>query len=610
MKKIILLILVSCVVLSSRFAFAADNAASNGSAQPQVMPANFDEELSRMSHADSEAAIIKIAEEAAAKCKTYDDFERFASGVKNLASEKPGFKYIDALYYAIAKARIGELAFLSQKNDIESGRLYMSVNESYRNEATDYLDKVLKSAQSKDLMLDAYLLKFLATKEEFRPQTAEAFLNDMADKISKYSDDSASNRRQLARMADEFANNGLSDCALKLKVAYAEKVDPKSAQEIFEDIKKDGDKNFAQGNMKGAAAIYNGYITAGKAYFDKDVMGAKVMEIAEKYFGANRYREARKYYESFAENYPDSKVIDYCKYKTALCLYYEKDYDNAAASLESFLGTYQNSVWFDRAFETLCRLYFSEFPKDKAMAGLQKLIDNYYRKNIGDFAYILMALLHYSDKEYDKALESLKKVDTDSVYSYAGDTIIADIKDIKKGSNPSYSFGSKDKYRLWEPAKPITIEMVPMEAGDTSAWLKAAGKGGDKKLEVTYTESGVPQVTVKPGSKIKFALSTLADEDHFAEYLQDKEDLSRLPKKVRDENEKDLIFLQWTSEGGKFVDGRQTRDKLWQAPDGPGNYKVSISADDFGLVREPDKGVRKDPAKDLSLIINVKAQGE
>ena len=117
-------------------------------------------------------------------------------------------------------------------------------------------------------------------------------------------------------------------------------------------------------------------------------------------------------------------------------------------------------------------------------------------------------------------------------------------------------------------------------------------------------------MTVKPGSKIKFALSTLVDEDHFAEYLQDKEDLSRLPKKVRDENEKDLIFLQWTSEGGKFVDGRQTRDKLWQAPDGPGNYKVSISADDFGLVREPDKGVRKDPAKDLSLIINVKAQGE
>ena len=41
--------------------------------------------------------------------------------------------------------------------------------------------------------------------------------------------------------------------------------------------------------------------------------------------------------------------------------------------------------------------------------------------------------------------------------------------------------------------------------------------------------------------------------------------------------EKDLLILQWTSGGGKFVDERQTRDKAWQAPNEPGQYKISIT---------------------------------
>jgi TolA-binding protein len=606
----LMMILVSCTLFLGPLAVWADNQTPEGSTAEKAAAVKFDEELSRMIHADSDAVIIKIAEEAVAKCKAYDDFEKFASGLKNMTAERPGFSHIAALYYAIAKTRMDELSYLSQKNDIESGRLYMSVNDSYRNEALAYLEKALNSSKSKDLILDAYLLKFLATKDEFQPQAAEAFLDDMATKISKYSDDSVLNKQQLARMADEFANKGLANYALKLKVAYAQKVDPKSAQETLEDIKKDADKNFAQGNMKAAAATYDAYITAESLYLKGDAMAAKVMEIAEKYFGANRYRDARKYYESFAENYPDSKVIDYCKYKTALCCYYEKDYTNAIARFEDFLSTYKNSIWFDRAFETAGRIYFCEFPKDNAIAGLQKLIDNYYRKNTGDFAYILVALLRYSDKEYAKALESLKKVDMNSVYSYAADTIAADIKDIKNGSNPSYSFGSKDSYKMWEPGKPITVEIVPMEAGDANAWLKGSGKGEDKKLEVTYTDSGAAQITVKPLAKVRFGLSTLVDEDRFSEYLQDKEDLSRLPKKVKDDDEKDLISLQWTSEGGKFADERQVRDRVWQAPTEPGAYKVSVLADDFGLVRSPDKGTRKDPAKEMSLIINVKAQGD
>ena len=131
--------------------------------------------------------------------------------------------------------------------------------------------------------------------------------------------------------------------------------------------------------------------------------------------------------------------------------------------------------------------------------------------------------------------------------------------------------------------------------------------GEDKKLEITYTDSGAPQIKVSPGAKIRFTFATLVDEDKFAEYLQDKEDLSRLPKKIKDDTEKDLLSLQWTGDGGKFVDERQTRDKSWQAPDEPGTYKISIVVDDLGLVRIPDKGIRKDPTKEIDLFVIVKS---
>ena len=44
---------------------------------------------------------------------------------------------------------------------------------------------------------------------------------------------------------------------------------------------------------------------------------------------------------------------------------------------------------------------------------------------------------------------------------------------------------------------------------------------------------------------------------------------------------------------------------MWQAPDQPGEYKISIVVDDLGLVRTPDKGIRKDPTKEIAIIVNV-----
>jgi hypothetical protein len=54
------------------------------------------------------------------------------------------------------------------------------------------------------------------------------------------------------------------------------------------------------------------------------------------------------------------------------------------------------------------------------------------------------------------------------------------------------------------------------------------------------------------------------------------------------------------------VNEYQTINKIWQAPDQPGQYKFSIRIDDFGLVRLPDKGLKKDPAKELVLVVIVK----
>jgi hypothetical protein len=37
----------------------------------------------------------------------------------------------------------------------------------------------------------------------------------------------------------------------------------------------------------------------------------------------------------------------------------------------------------------------------------------------------------------------------------------------------------------------------------------------------------------------------------------------------------------------------------------PGSYKVTAKTDDFGLVRTPDRGNRKDDAKDLTVTVVV-----
>jgi len=145
---------------------------------------------------------------------------------------------------------------------------------------------------------------------------------------------------------------------------------------------------------------------------------------------------------------------------------------------------------------------------------------------------------------------------------------------------------------MWEPYTSLNINIAPVNA-----------KG--EKLAVTYNAENIPQTKVRGGEKISFKMDQISDMDRFSEYLQDKEDASRLPKNVKEESEKDLVSITWSSGSGGFTDEKQSQDKAWQAPKQAGSYKVSVMVDDLGLVRHPDKGIRKDSASELSMIAVV-----
>lgn len=566
-------------------AFSADkdNAAVPG--------ANFTDIGARISQG-SPADALKLAEGALANCKTYDDYERLMAEL-NKTIQAQQAKNLDAIYYTAAKARLAELALLSASNDIQAGRLYMSVSEQYYNDASDYIEKAAGITTSKDLAVDLDILKFRIAAEKFQSDKLDGLLDQIAVRIIAYSNNPAMNNEKLTRATETLEKMGLAGYALKLKVAYMSKADKNSAETVLEGIKKGADQQFAQGDPRSAAKLYDQYLKTGQECFTKDVMAPKVMEIAEKYFAAGRFREARPYYEFYRREYPDSKVLDYCDYKIAVCFYNEKDMISAVQSLQAFLDTYKNSIWFDKAFETLSRLYYVNYSREDAVKNLQNLIDNYYRENTGDYARVLMALLYYGDKQFDKAAAELKKIKDTSPYSYPASILLEDMDQIKKkNTEPKFSIASKDTYKVWEPQGGPSINVVPSE--------------NSKAMDFTYVD-GVAHLSVPPGATIKFDIQAAEDLDKFAEYLQDKDDISRQPKQVKEDTEKDLMSLEWsTPDSGKFVDDKQSTAKSWQAPSAPGSYKVSARLEDFGLVRAPDKGTRKDSTKEFDIIVDVK----
>lgn len=556
---------------------------------------NTDEFITKIKDAaDAQSALLEC-EDAIAQCKTYEDYEKLSGEINKLISSQKDHAHQDVLNYASANLRVEELAYLTKKNDIDSGRIYMSVSEKYYNEALESLDKAALSTKSKDLEIDIYFLRFFIFKELFQSQKVDGIFNEIADKIASYSGDSSNNLAKLNEISKKFSGKGLADYAMRLKLAYASKMDQKSASAIADDISASADKYFEEGKIKDAVSTYDSYLQLAENYYDKDAMTSKTLDIAEKFFNKGRYKDAMKYYSLYLAKYGTSQMADYCSYRLALSYYNDKDYAKAAGKFEEFLNTYQNSVWFEKGFESLCKLYYETLSTEKSIESLQKLVDTYPRRDTRDYAYLLIGILNYSKADYNKALDAFKKIEKDfpkSAYLYAVDVLSRDMKDINKGAKPSYAFGSKDSYKIWMAHVPINADIGTGE--------------GIALVENKDAKPGEIFVKVNPGSKVTFTINNLEDIDRFTEYIQDKDDESRLPREISNESEKDLVFFQWSgADNGKFTDDEQSLSKTWEAPKEPGEYIITVHIGDLGLVRPPDTGSRKDTARTLTIHATV-----
>ncbi len=481
--------------------------------------------------------------------RDFDDYEKYILKIKEKIEKYPEIQNIDELYYTIAETRLEQLESLAKKNDIESTRLYMKVNEEYFNEAITYLDETQRITKSKELILNIYFLKFLIAKDKFQPGRAAALFNEITGKIATYSDNHPINKIQLDRISDRFTQKGLEDYSLRLKVAYAKTAGGESANDVAREMRESGDYYFDGGNPKKALKYYKHYLECG------------------------------------------SEFLDYCAYRVALCLYFNGNLPEAISQFEVFLKTYPDSPWFDSSFEYLSRLYYGNPSLEEAIGSLKRSLDTYHTKKVRDYAQVLIGLLYYSSKDYDNALKSFKIIIEEykgSIYFYTADKVINDIKNVKEGNPPSFGYVSLDAYRIWEPYTGINARIVPAGAKDADA------------------ESGIVYLTAKTDAKITFTLDMLEDMDKFAEYLQDREDESRLPRKIKDVTQKDILSINWSIiNGGRFLSEKQALTKIWQAPSQPGTYKISAIVNDIGLVRPPDRGSRKDTAKKLTAVITI-----
>ena len=584
MKKILAVLVLAALFLPS---IVSADEARKAAASPT-------DPFLRIKEAKDCKEALDACDSAIVECKSYEDYERVAQGLKDLIAKRKDYQCPPALHYAVGKTRVDELVYLTKKNDIESGRIYMSVNEKYYKEALEYLDSAEQASKSKDLLLETYLLKFLIFKELFQQEKVDAIFSEIVSRIASYTVDKAENLAKLNEMSKKFADSGMDDYAMKLKFIYASKVDPESANMLAEDIRKNADKYLDEGNTKEALSTYDTYIQLADSCLDKDTVATKIMDIAEKYFDKKRYKDAVKYYLLYLSRYPDSQMADYADYKLALSYYNDMDYSSATAKFTDFLKTYQNSVWFEKGFESLSRIYYETSETDQAISYLQKLIADYPRRDTRDYAYLLTAVLYYSKSDYDKSLEILKNIRKDfpkSAYYNAVESLITDINDIKKGAAPAYSFGSKEIYRIWEP--------YTSPSGSVDV-------GGAEVLQNKDVKPGETFVKAKAGSNITFTITGFEDLDKFNEYQQDKEDQSRLPKEIKNGTEKDLTFITWSvPDSGKFQDDKQSLSRTWQAPDAPGDYTITITAQDMALVRPPDSGTRKDKMNPLVIHITV-----
>jgi len=221
-----------------------------------MMPSKINGIIRDIGASTDEGSLRNLIDKALSETFAYEDYEKFAVDAKT-ASGDPSFSNKDYLYYAIARARFDQLSSLSKSNDIETGRLYMSVNDKYFSEAMEYLDKAAASTKSKSLIIDNDLLRFMIFREKFQSQKSDAVFDAIAGLIAKYSDDANINKKKLEDLFEKLKTLELPKYAIKLKILYASKIDPETARGVIDEIRISADRYFEQNNMKEAANLIN-----------------------------------------------------------------------------------------------------------------------------------------------------------------------------------------------------------------------------------------------------------------------------------------------------------------------------------------------------------------
>ena len=82
--------------------------------------------------------------------------------------------------------------------------------------------------------------------------------------------------------------------------------------------------------------------------------------------------------------------------------------------------------------------------------------------------------------------------------------------------------------------------------------------------------------------------------------------LKTLPKDLPKLLDEPVSILKGAEEHSQVLE-KQGLKKVWQAPDKPGIYKVSVRLEDLALIRPPNEGIRKDKEPlELTVVILVK----
>jgi len=104
-------------------------------------------------------------------------------------------------------------------------------------------------------------------------------------------------------------------------------------------------------------------------------------------------------------------------------------------STDDALGLRWGFITLDDGFEGLCRVYYEDPLKKRSIERLNALAEQYKERPVHEYADLLIGILYYGSKDYNKALnifEKIQKENPKSPYWYTTETLINDIKDIKK----------------------------------------------------------------------------------------------------------------------------------------------------------------------------------